>query len=80
TLKHARLFVTGGTGYIGRWLLAALCQANRVFSLDLQMTVLSRNPQSFKASDPEIASDPAIGWLQGDVLDFTPPSGTFTHV
>jgi dTDP-glucose 4,6-dehydratase len=79
-LKHARLFVTGGTGYIGRWLLATLCRANRVLSLDLRMTVLSRDPAKFKATDAEIANDPAIEWLHGGVLDFPYPAGTFTHV
>ncbi|WP_301235470.1 NAD-dependent epimerase/dehydratase family protein [Pandoraea cepalis] len=79
-MKHARMFVTGGTGYIGRWLLAALCRANREFALDLRMTVLSRNPASFMVSDPEIANDSTIEWLQGDILDFVSPPGTFTHV
>jgi len=32
-LKHARLFMTGGTGFIGCWLLEALRQADRKLGL-----------------------------------------------
>ncbi len=80
TLKQARMFVTGGTGYIGRWLLATLCRANRELALDMRMTVLSRDPDRFRVTDSDIAGDPAIEWIQGDVTNFVYPPGIFTHV
>ncbi len=79
-LRGARLFITGGTGYIGRWLLELLCHANRSLDLSLSVVVLSRNPQKFAGQCPHLANDPTISFIQGDVRDFEGLSGTFTHV
>ena len=35
-LRGARIFITGGTGYFGRWLLPALASANDTLGLDLR--------------------------------------------
>jgi dTDP-glucose 4,6-dehydratase len=79
SLAGARLFVTGGTGYIGRWLLEGLCHANRALSLDLGITVLSRNPAAFQQTAPHLAGDPAVTMVCGDILDFPFPKARFTH-
>jgi hypothetical protein len=79
-LADARLFVTGGTGFFGVWLLEALVAANRRFELDCRVTVLSRDPGRFAAQAPALAADPAIALVAGDVLDFPFPAGPLTHV
>lgn len=78
-LKGARLFITGGTGYIGRWLLESLCYANIQLSLGLKLVVLSRNPSDFLATSKHMASDPAVTFITGDVRTFDYPEGEFTH-
>lgn len=80
TLRGARIFVTGGTGYIGRWLLELLCYANRHLSLSLSIIVLSRNPDRFGGQCPHLANDSAISFIKGDVRDFEGVNGTLTHV
>lgn len=79
-LKGARLFITGGTGYIGCWLLESLCHANRELGLDIQAVVLSRQPALFRQQCPHLSNDPAITLLQGDVRDFVFAQGRFTHL
>lgn len=80
TLRGARLFITGGTGYIGRWLLESLVQANRTLGLGIAVVVLTRAPERFARACPHLAGDPAIALIQGDVRRFSVPPGRFTHV
>lgn len=79
-LVGARLFVTGGTGFVGTWVLESFAWANRALSLDARAVVLTRDPEGFAAKAPHLASDPVISLLRGDVVDFDPPTGPFTHV
>jgi dTDP-glucose 4,6-dehydratase len=80
SLDGARLFITGGTGYIGRWLLEALCHAARTDGLDIRITVLSRDPARFAARYPHLATDGAVTLAEGDVRDFTLTDAAFSHV
>jgi dTDP-glucose 4,6-dehydratase len=73
-LSGARLFMTGGTGFIGRWMLEALARAD----IDIEVTILSRDPAAFAAKVPHLAR--RFQLIQGDVIGFAPPGGGFTHV
>jgi nucleoside-diphosphate-sugar epimerase len=79
-LRDARLFVTGGTGFVGTWLLESFAWANRSLSLDAHAVVLTRDPDRFAVRAPHLVADPAISLLRGDVVEFDPPAGPFTHV
>lgn len=79
-LAGERLFITGGTGFFGRWLLEALLWANDRLHLGLQATVLSRNPGAFARLAPCLAVHPALAWWHGDVRDFAFPPGRFPLV
>jgi dTDP-glucose 4,6-dehydratase len=79
-LRGARLFLTGGTGFFGKWLLAALTHADAELALGLRVTVLSRDPGSFLARHPEAAAHPAFDFIPGHVADFAPPAGPYDFV
>lgn len=79
-LKGERIFITGGTGFFGRWLLEALAWADQRLSLGLQVTVLSREPARFAASAGPLAVAPMLSWHTGDVRDFDFPAGRFPLV
>jgi nucleoside-diphosphate-sugar epimerase len=49
----SRFFITGGTGIIGKWLLAVLTYLKFTSHVDLKVTILSRTPSSFKKLYPE---------------------------
>ncbi len=79
-LRGTRLFVTGGTGFIGTWLLETFAWANARLSLGSRLVALTRDPSVFAARAPHLAADPAIELLQGDVRNYQRPSGSFSHV
>jgi hypothetical protein len=58
-LRGASLFISGGTGFFGIWLLEAILAANRERSLDCRVAVLSRDPARFAGKAPHLAADPA---------------------
>lgn len=79
-LRQRRIFITGGTGFFGTWLLQSLLWANEEYRLGTQVVVLSRNWQAFAAKCPLLAGNPAVACHAGDVRTFAFPSGEFSHV
>ena len=79
-MRNRRIFITGGTGFFGRWLLESFLRINRVLQLNARATVLSRDPKSFANRAPHIATDPAITLLAGDITTFDYPEGEFEYV
>lgn len=79
-MRDQRLFITGGTGFFGSWLLASFCHANRALGLNATATVLTRNPAAFATRSPHLANDPAITLLEGDIRSFEQPSDDFSFV
>ncbi|MBA4015784.1 MAG: epimerase [Pirellula sp.] len=79
-LSGERVFITGGTGFVGTWLLETLAWANRRFALNAQAVVLSRRPEEFFRKAPHLANDLMFSWQQGDVRDFAVPEGKFNAV
>jgi dTDP-glucose 4,6-dehydratase len=66
-LRGARLFITGGTGFIGAWLLEYLYRQDRDRPLGLDLLLLSRDPARFLAAHPHYAAWPALAMVAGDV-------------
>lgn len=79
-IRGQRLFITGGTGFFGTWLLETFAWVNARLGLNAEAVVLSRNPNRFLARFPHLAADPAIRFHEGDVRDFSFPAGVFSHV
>jgi dTDP-glucose 4,6-dehydratase len=78
--RGQRIFITGGTGFFGSWMLESFAYANRVGNLSAEATVLTRDPQAFEKRFPHLVDDPAIHLLEGDVRDFDFPEGSFEQV
>lgn len=79
-LRGSRIFITGGTGYIGKWLLECLCSANRELNLGLKVFVLSRNKTRFMRDFPHLGCDFTVDLIQGDVREFNLDVEGITHV
>ncbi len=79
-LRGQRLFLTGGTGFFGCWLLESFAWANEKLKLGASVLVLTRDPASFQKKAPHLAANPAIRFHRGDVRSFTFPAGYFSHV
>jgi len=79
-MRGERLFLTGGTGFFGTWLVESFCDANKELGLGARVTVLSRDPNKFAAKAPHLSGDSAVTMLRGDVRDFAFPEGEFRFV
>jgi dTDP-glucose 4,6-dehydratase len=79
-LRGQNIFITGGTGFFGCWLLESFVWANDRLHLGATATVLTRHPEAFRRKCPHLAAHPAIRLYPGDVLDFEFPKGKFSHV
>jgi len=79
-IRGGRLFITGGTGFVGAWLLESFAEANEKLSLGAEVVALSRNPEAFQKKAPHLASLGSIQWHRGDVRNFEFPKGSFSHV
>jgi len=79
-LRDGRLFITGGTGFVGTWLLESFVDASQKLGLGAEVVVLSRNPDAFHKKAPHLTSLESIQFLQGDVREFEFPKESFTHV
>ncbi len=79
-IRGKRLFVTGGTGFFGVWLVESFLWANERLGLQAQMVVLSRDPEAFRRKMPHLANQRALGFHAGDVRCFAFPDGPFSHV
>lgn len=79
-LDGAKIFITGGTGFIGRWLLESLLHAQKKFGLNVHATILTRNPDAFRLKAPHICDLSLFTLLSGDVNTFEFPEGEFTHL
>jgi nucleoside-diphosphate-sugar epimerase len=69
-LRGQRLFLTGGTGFFGCWLLESFLHANRALSLGASAAVLTRSPEQFSRKAPHLANDAAVHLLSGDIRAF----------
>src|SRR5487761_1858193 len=76
-LRGRRIFITGGTGFFGCWLLESFLAANNAFNLQAEAVVLTRSSRSFRERAPHLADNVAIELLDGDVRDFDFPAGEF---
>ena len=79
-LRGKNLFITGGTGFFGKWLLAALGHADTERDLGLNLTVLSRDPEKFLKQYPETAVHRAFHFQSGNVADFSPAENRYDYV
>jgi nucleoside-diphosphate-sugar epimerase len=79
-LKDANIFITGGTGFIGKSLLESIIYFNEKYNINANVTVLSRNSQPFTIEFPYIAINKAIKFLTGDIRDFNFPEGRYNYI
>ena len=79
-LRDQRIFITGGTGFFGCWLLESFLWANDKLNLDCHATVLTRSYDSFRAKAPHLAGHSAVTVVEGNARTFDFPAGMFSHI
>jgi nucleoside-diphosphate-sugar epimerase len=79
-LRGERIFVTGGTGFFGKWLLESFAIANAELDLDAELLTLTRHKQRFLSEMPHLAERGDVQLHEGDVRTFEFPDGEFSYV
>ena len=68
--RGVRLFVTGGTGFVGGWLLEVVLHANQILGTGIEVVALTRNPDRAMARAPHVFGAPDVTLIAGDVTNF----------
>ncbi len=79
-IAGARVLVTGGTGFVGRWLLERIRRANDIAGLGIEVVCVSRDPARVMATAPELAASAAFRFVAGDVRTALDVPGEFSHI
>ncbi len=79
-LRGERVFITGGTGFFGCWLLESLLWAQDRLGLGVKAVVLTRDPDAFRVKAPHLARHPSLTIQAGDVRSYEFPAGAFSHI
>lgn len=74
------IFITGATGFFGKWLLESLLWANQRLALNLHVLVLTRDAAPLLKALPHLAANDVVRFLHGDVRTFDFPEGKFDTV
>jgi len=79
-LRGQNLFMTGGTGFVGTWLVESFAWANEKLDLRAKATLLSRNPEAFAGKAPYAVHSSSIAFVRGSAASFEFPEGQFRFV
>lgn len=72
SIQKKRIFLTGGTGFVGTWMTETFAACNKAMDLKAEMVVLTRKDV--------VSTDPAIKFVHGDIRDFEYPEGKFDYI
>ena len=82
-LQGSRILISGGSGFVGKWLLSCLLHANQTLDLKASIAVITRN-RSKLLSEICLAQEGRLEILEVDLCDassLTLPSGSyFSHM
>jgi nucleoside-diphosphate-sugar epimerase len=77
--KDKTVFISGGTGFFGKWLLESFMYANNTLLLNITVYVLSRDPEIFLSDLPHFKQD-YIKFIKGDISTFEFPSDSVDYI
>lgn len=70
-LRGRSIFLTGGTGFFGKWLLESFIYVNEKLGLNAKVISLSRNPEVFIQEYPFYnAHTNSVKFVKGDILTY----------
>lgn len=76
-LRGARLFITGGSGFFGQWLLTTIDLLNDRFKFGISASILTRRPDQLWEQLQFLSQPGSFSLVAGDVRSFVFPAGSF---
>jgi nucleoside-diphosphate-sugar epimerase len=71
SFRGKSIFLTGGTGFFGKWLLESFIYVNEKLSLNARLTTLTRDPELFLQAFPFYSDySKSVRFVKGDILSF----------
>jgi nucleoside-diphosphate-sugar epimerase len=71
SLRNQAILITGGTGFMGKWLAEAICLLNEQYDFNIKLHLLARNIQEYKEKVPHLAKQKFINLIEEDVRNVT---------
>lgn len=66
-IRNECLFITGGTGFIGSWLVELVTHLNDAFDFGAQVIVMARDTDRMKSVSPHLTNRSDVQLVNGDV-------------
>ncbi len=79
-MSGSEIFLTGGTGFIGKWILETIKFVNESYDYDIKITILTRKSENFKNNHNDLFSHENFSFIDGNILDFTFPKKNFEYI
>lgn len=70
-LRGKHLYISGGTGFLGAWLLELLSVLNEDFGFQTRVTLCSRNSQQFASRWPHLGNQSFLSFQDEDIRNLT---------
>jgi dTDP-glucose 4,6-dehydratase len=71
SFRGKSIFLTGGTGFFGKWLLESFIHINEKLELNATITTLTRNPEAFLLEYPFYKEHTnTVHFVKGDILTY----------
>ena len=71
SFRGKSIFLTGGTGFFGKWLLESFIYVNEKLALNAKITTLTRNPEAFLLEYPfYMEHTNTVQFVKGDILTY----------
>jgi len=74
--RGARMLITGGTGFIGSWLLQVIQRANDCLGCNIEVVVISRSSELAMKRFPHIFSREDVTLVDGNLITALPIIGS----
>jgi nucleoside-diphosphate-sugar epimerase len=79
-LDGSNIYLTGGTGFIGRWLLEAIAYSVDCSNIRIKVTILTRNPNTFASKAPHLFNNKNFTIIEGNVNEALVPHSQYSHL
>jgi nucleoside-diphosphate-sugar epimerase len=80
SFRGKSIFLTGGTGFFGKWILNSFIYINQKLKLNAKLIVLTRNKIAFYELFPDLLDRKEVSFIQGDICTFDFPEEKIDYI